>query len=170
MPWTIRWSRWLSMVGGLAVLVGALDPLEGSALILPGSGLLALGSYIGREEQRTQTYKLWGFILVAIGVAVIFGITALGGIAGTSGHSVWWALLILPYVIGWWIDVWGPGSPKWHMIAGILIGGWYLVILIKMLYRPAANPISMVPAYAVGIIGFVTIAACAVRLHRNSRR
>jgi hypothetical protein len=37
------WSRILKVVGGTVMLVGTLDPLEGSLLILPGSGLVALG-------------------------------------------------------------------------------------------------------------------------------
>ena len=32
------WSRILIIVGGIAMLLGAIDPLEGSLLILPGSG------------------------------------------------------------------------------------------------------------------------------------
>ena len=39
------WSRILIPVGGLAMLVGAIDPMEGSLLILPGSGLVALGTF-----------------------------------------------------------------------------------------------------------------------------
>ena len=37
------WSRILVIVGSIAMLVGALDPMEGSVVILPGSGLVALG-------------------------------------------------------------------------------------------------------------------------------
>jgi len=36
------WSRILGIVGGIAMLVGSLDPLEGSLLILPGSGLVSV--------------------------------------------------------------------------------------------------------------------------------
>ena len=38
------WSRILKVAGGIAILVGTLDPLEGSLLILPGSGMVALES------------------------------------------------------------------------------------------------------------------------------
>ena len=46
------WSRILQLVGGIAMLLGTLDPLEGSLLILPGSGLVALGMFLGKEERR----------------------------------------------------------------------------------------------------------------------
>ena len=37
------WSRILKVGGGIAMLLGTVDPLEGSPLILLGSGLVALG-------------------------------------------------------------------------------------------------------------------------------
>jgi hypothetical protein len=46
------WSRILIIAGGIAMLVGALDPLEGSLIILPGSGLVALGTFLGHSEGR----------------------------------------------------------------------------------------------------------------------
>ena len=30
------WSKILTIVGGIAMVIGAIDPLEGSLLILPG--------------------------------------------------------------------------------------------------------------------------------------
>ena len=46
------WSRILIMVGSVAMLVGALDPMEGSVIILPGSGLVALGTFLGQSERQ----------------------------------------------------------------------------------------------------------------------
>jgi hypothetical protein len=94
-------SRTLLIVGCIAMLLGAIDPLEGSLLILPGSGLVALGVYLGRKERRTILYWLWVFILIAIGVGAMFGLSAVGGIGGRSGYSMWWGVLILPYPVGW---------------------------------------------------------------------
>jgi purine-cytosine permease-like protein len=96
-----RWSRLLIVVGGLAMLVGTADPLEGSLLILPGSGLVALGMFLGRRDRRTIRYWAWAFILIAVGVGAMFALSAAGGIGGRSGHSMWWGLLILPYPAGW---------------------------------------------------------------------
>ena len=46
----LLWSRILKVVGGIAMLLGTLDPLEGSLLILPGSGLVALGEFTSAEK------------------------------------------------------------------------------------------------------------------------
>jgi purine-cytosine permease-like protein len=104
------WSRILKVVGGIAMLVGTLDPLEGSLLILPGSGLVALGTYVGGNERRTVLYWVWAFILIAVGVGAMFGLSAVGGIGGKSGHSMWWGILILPYPVGWLMAVGGGGA------------------------------------------------------------
>jgi hypothetical protein len=95
------WSRILKVVGGTAMLLGTLDPLEGSLLILPGSGLVALGVYLGGKDRRTVRYWAWAFILIAVGVGALFGLSAVGGIGGKSGHSMWWGILVLPYPVGW---------------------------------------------------------------------
>jgi len=62
------WSPILINVGSIAMLVGALDPMEGSLVILPGSGLVALGTFLGQSERRWIAYRTWVFILIAIGV------------------------------------------------------------------------------------------------------
>ncbi len=95
------WSRILVIVGGIAMLLGTLDPLEGSLLILPGSGLIALGMFLGKRERRTLVYWVWVFILIAVGVGAMFVLSAFGGIGGKGGHSMWWGILILPYPVGW---------------------------------------------------------------------
>ena len=56
------WSRILFTVGGIAMLVGAIDPIEGSLLILPGSGLVALGTFLEQGERRLVTYRVWVFV------------------------------------------------------------------------------------------------------------
>jgi hypothetical protein len=96
-----RWSLLLKVVGGIIMLLGTVDPMEGSLLILPGSGLVALGMFIGRKRRPIVLYWAWAFILITVGVAALFALSAVGGIGGTSGHSMWWGLLILPYPAGW---------------------------------------------------------------------
>jgi hypothetical protein len=95
------WSRIVKVGGGIAMLLGTLDPMEGSLLILPGSGLVALGMYLGGKDRKTVLYWTWVFILIAVGVGALFGLSAVGGIGGRSGYSMWWGLLILPYPVGW---------------------------------------------------------------------
>ena len=170
MPNLERWSKLMSLFGGVGLVAGSIDPMEGAALILPGSALLALGGYLGREDRRLVAYRTWGFILVALGVGALLGLSAMGGIGGSSGHSAWWALLILPYLIGWSIDVWGPGTPRWISLAGIVIGAWYLAILAPMLHEtdnPAGSQ-SIVPATLLAVIGIGTIVGCTVRLRKSS--
>lgn len=94
-----RWSRILVIVGLVAMVLGVLDPLEGSLVILPGTGLVALGALLGKSRHRTLLY--WSFLLVAAGVGALWGLSALGGFGGDSGRSMWWGLALLPYPVGW---------------------------------------------------------------------
>lgn len=95
------WPRILIIAGALAMLLGSLDPLEGSVVILPGSGLIALGTFLGKGKRGAIRYWLWVFGLIAVGVAAMFVVSAFGGIGGKSGRSMWWGVLILPYPVGW---------------------------------------------------------------------
>jgi len=81
--------------------LGTLDPLEGSLLILPGGGLVALGVLLGGQDRRRVLYWTWSFILIAVGVGAMFALSAVGGIGGQTGRSMWWGLLVLPYPVGW---------------------------------------------------------------------
>jgi len=94
-----RWSRILVIVGLVAMLIGAIDPLEGSLIIVAGTGMVALGGLLGRSRHRILIY--WSFVLVAVGVGVLWVLSALGGIGGSTGRSMWWGLVILPYPVGW---------------------------------------------------------------------
>jgi hypothetical protein len=96
-----RWSRILVVVGGIAMLLGAIDPLEGSMVVVVGSALVLLGMLLGQEERRARLFWAVTFVLVAVGVAAMFALSAVGGIGGTSGRSMWWVVLILPYPVGW---------------------------------------------------------------------
>ena len=93
------WSPILVLGGLLAMLVGAIDPLEGSFVILPGSGAVAIGAFLGRSQYRMLLS--WAFVLIATGVGAMVVLSAMGGIGGHSGRSIWWALFILPYPFGW---------------------------------------------------------------------
>ncbi|HVP14616.1 MAG TPA: hypothetical protein VMS88_03670 [Terriglobales bacterium] len=93
------WSRALVILGLADVLIGAIDPIEGSFVILPGMAALWIGAWAGRTASRKLL--AWAFLLVAVGVAVMFGLTAMHGIGGRTGRSMWWALLLIPYPVGW---------------------------------------------------------------------
>ena len=163
------WSRALFTVGSIAMLVGAVDPMEGSAVILPGSGMVALGAFIGQSERRLVAYRLWVFILILIGVGALWGLSSLGGIGGNSGRSMWWGVLILPYLIGWCMGIWGPGSPRWLLLLGMVVGVWYLVLCAMVLEGSARHggTKSVVPGIIIAGVGVVTIGGCICRLRRR---
>lgn len=92
-------TRTLLVVGLAAMLIGVIDPLEGSFAVLLGMGLSSLAAMLGRSRFRGLIYSSFG--LVAVGVAVMVCLSLLGGIGGNAGRSMWWGLLIAPYPIGW---------------------------------------------------------------------
>lgn len=163
-----RLARALVTLGAVGMLVGAVDPMEGSLIILPGSGLIALGTFLGQGERRIITHRVVVFILIAIGVSALWGLSAVGGIGGKSGHSMWWAVLILPYLIGWLLGIAGPGSPRWWQWLGIVVGLWFLTILGMIITRGGvAKPGSNAAAITIGILGLLTIGGCIWRLRNR---
>lgn len=94
-----RWPRILVIVGLAAMVTGALDPLEGSLVILPGTAFVALGAWLGKSRHQALLY--WSLALVVVGVGTMFGSSALGGFGPGGGLSYWWALVLLPYPVGW---------------------------------------------------------------------
>jgi hypothetical protein len=105
MPVSRRTPRILIIAGLVTMVLGLIDPLEGSLVILPGSMLAAIGARAGRSPHRILLY--WGFALVAVGVAALWGMSAMGGIGGSTGRSIWWALTLLPYPVGWVLSLVG---------------------------------------------------------------
>ena len=98
------------------------------------------------------------FILIALGVGALWGLSELGGFGGTSGRSNWWALLLLPYLIGWPMGICGPGLPRWMRLLGIGVGLWYLSIGASL-----SNGIGIV----LLTIGLLTIGGCIWRVGIN---
>ena len=165
------WSRILIVLGSIGMLVGAIDPMEGSVVILPGSLIVALGTFFNQSERHLFAYRAWVFILIAIGVGALWGLSAVGGIGGKSGHSMWWGVLILPYLIGWSLGIWGPGSPRWLLVLGIGVGLWYLAILALVLKHSwqRGGTMSALPGIIIAATGLLTIGGCIGRLRRDSR-
>lgn len=94
-----KWTRIIYIVGVIALIIGAIDPLEGSVVIIAGSALLALSAYAA-SDRHTKIFTT-SLIMIVIGVAFLFYFSSLGGFGGTSTLSWWWGLLILPFPIGW---------------------------------------------------------------------
>ncbi|NIM59848.1 MAG: hypothetical protein GTO16_13050 [Candidatus Aminicenantes bacterium] len=99
------WLVLLCIIGFLAIIVGALDPLEGAFIILPGSGLVALGAFLGKSHHRRFIY--WAFMMIVFGVAVVVVLSLFGGVGGDTGRSMWWLLTALPYPVGWIMSIIG---------------------------------------------------------------
>ena len=99
------WGHILTTTGGIGMLAGAVDPLEGALVILTGTGLVAFGTVLSGSNGKLVAYWSWIFSFIAVGVGALYFLSAVGGLGGPKGHSTWWGLLILPYPIGWVLGV-----------------------------------------------------------------
>ena len=150
------------------MLAGAIDPMQGSLLILPGSGLVVLGTHLRQNTPSLLKFRWLMFVLIAFGVAALWSLSAAGGFGGTSGRSMAWGLLNLPYLVGWTLSIWGPGTPRWVHWGGVVIGAWYLVIAVLTLAHPMpTEAMSSTPGVVIGLLGVVTLGACIYRLTRQ---
>ena len=95
----INWLRVLHVAGVVALIIGVIDPLEGSVVIAVGIAMLALSAYLRHDRHRN--IFLLALVLILVGVVGMFYLSSLGGIGGSSALSWWWGLFILPYPIGW---------------------------------------------------------------------
>jgi uncharacterized membrane protein len=99
------WSRMLVVAGLVGMLLGAVDPLEGCVVVLAGVALATGRVYLAQTRHRLLLYRALG--MVAFGVAATIALSAWGGIGGSSGHSLWWRLLMVPYPLGWLVGLTG---------------------------------------------------------------
>lgn len=94
--------RALRILAVALLLLGALDPMEGSVLIAVGSLLLAIQVRLSNDARKRLFIIAAGMILA--GVFFLLYFSSLGGFG--EGHlSWWWGLLVLPYPMGWMITV-----------------------------------------------------------------
>ena len=131
--------------------------------------MVALGTFLGQSERRLIASRVWVFILIAIGVGALWGMSMVGGIGGKNGPSMWWGVLILPYLIGWWMGIVGPGSPRWMLLLGIVVGLWYLAIL-GMVFKGSGRhggDMGLAPILVIGTLGVLTLGGCITRLVRR---
>ena len=98
-----NWKRIIYTIGVIALIIGALDPLEGSVVIAIGCSLIALSTYLTKD--RHWKLFLASMLIIMIGVFFLFYFSSLGGFGGTSSLSWWWGILILPYPLGWLMTI-----------------------------------------------------------------
>ena len=99
----MKWTGVIYIIGVIALIIGILDPLEGSIVITVGSILVALSTYLTRD--RYWKTFLISSIMIVFGVSFLFYLSSLGGFGGNSKLSWWWGILILPYPFGWLIAI-----------------------------------------------------------------
>jgi len=98
-----KWTRLIYIIGIIALILGAIDPLEGSVVILSGSILLFLSTYLSHDRHRK--IFLTALLMIITGVFFMFYFSSLGGFGGDSKLSWWWGTLILPYPLGWLLSI-----------------------------------------------------------------
>ncbi len=82
---------------------------------------------------------------------------------------MWWGSVVLPYLIGWSMGIWGPGSPRWVLALGIVVGVFYLAITPLVLTR-GHGPTQGVIATVIAALGLLTIVGCIVRWKKQPQR
>lgn len=100
-----RWPRALLWAGTGALVVGAIDPLEGSLVLVAGAGAATLAAHLAHLRARRRLD--WGLALAALGVAVLWAMSAVGGVGSSTGRTYWWLLLLAPYPAGWLLSLSG---------------------------------------------------------------
>jgi hypothetical protein len=88
----------LFIIGVVALIIGALDPLEGSVVITAGSIIMTIAAFLKRD--RHKKLFLTFSILIIVGVFFLFFFSSFGGF-GKGALSWWWGILVLPYPLGW---------------------------------------------------------------------
>ncbi|MFO0787818.1 MAG: hypothetical protein U0805_00070 [Pirellulales bacterium] len=111
------------LIGFVGMLLGATDPLEGSLVVLPSCAVVALGAYLGHS--RAGRLNCLALAFVAVGVTFLFILSAMGGLGGNTGRSMWWALVLLPYPIGWLLGVAGAVLALVEFWKRRQIAGWF---------------------------------------------
>ena len=108
MPIPRRWFRPLVIAGLTTMVLGAVDPLEGSIVIAVGSVLVALGT--PRRESRVGGRVWLACVLIIVGVAALWIMSDFGGVGGSTGRSMWWLLVVAPFPVGWILGLIGAGQ------------------------------------------------------------
>ncbi|MBK7763413.1 MAG: hypothetical protein IPI46_08560 [Bacteroidetes bacterium] len=103
METTPLWQKILFLTGILSTIFGAFDPMEGSILIAIGGISLAIVTWL--NDDKHKKYFMLSAALIMIGIFFLWFFSALGGIGKGSKYSIWWAITMIPYPIGWVMNI-----------------------------------------------------------------
>ena len=98
-----HWTRIGYITGVVLFILGSFDPMEGSILIALGSTFIALVTRNSKDRHRRAF--MVNAICILVGVSFLFYLSYKGGFGGTSDLSWWWGILIIPYPLGWLMNV-----------------------------------------------------------------
>jgi uncharacterized membrane protein YdcZ (DUF606 family) len=67
------------------------------------------------------------------------------------------------------MGIWGPGSPRWVLWSGILVGAWYLFLPILMNMLRGADWMKEfgIVGLLMAAMGIITISGCIYRLRKT---
>ena len=98
-----NWKRVIYIIGVIALIIGVIDPLEGSVVLAIGCTLIALSTYLTHDRHWKIFFA--SLIMIVFGVCFMFYLSSLGGFGDSSTLSWWWGTLILPYPLGWLMSI-----------------------------------------------------------------
>lgn len=85
------------------LIVGVIDPLEGSVAILIGSLMIYIASIMLKDRDKKMFFV--AMVLILIGVLSMFIMSSMGGFGKESKMSNWLLILIIPYPLGWLMEI-----------------------------------------------------------------
>ena len=101
----VRINAFLLWEGGASSLQkhGIFDPVAVQRLLLAdrrGQIDAAYASLLALLALACVALACWAFALTAVGVGILGGLSAMGGLGGETGRSMMWAPILLPYPAG----------------------------------------------------------------------
>ena len=106
-------------IGIALILLGSLDPMEGSVLISLGSIVFAIASWL--QQNAWKWHTVVAAAAIGLGVSALWIVSSKGGFDPAT--EWWWLLAILPYPVAW---------------LGLL-GGMTYSTIVKLLNRKRAS-------------------------------
>lgn len=94
----INWIKTMFITGLILLILGMIDPLEGSVLVGVGAVLIAIYGYLVKD--RFRSVFLVAAISIIAGILFMFYLSSRGGIGEGALPKIWFATVV-PYPAGW---------------------------------------------------------------------